>query len=119
LSQDRDTRTPGENESPRVSNREAARLTAGRISAAVGLLFAVGGFVGALMGGGASITAGALGVVLGILSYFLGSRRLGLLAVVLCVVALFFGLAASQGYIPGIEPSDRGLPPAEPRAGDN
>jgi hypothetical protein len=51
---------------------------------------------------------------LGILGYFLGSRRLGTVTVLLCVAALFFGLAASQGLIPGIDASDRGLPAKSP-----
>lgn len=90
--------------------------TAGRIVAAIGVLLALVAVVVALFGGGASITAGALGVVLGILGYFLGSNRLGTIAVVFSIAALFFGLAASQGYIPGIGVSDRDLPDRELRA---
>ncbi len=85
-------------------------LLAGRISCVLGLLLGLGGIAAALLGGGASISPGAVGAALGILGYFLGSRRLGTVTVLLCVAALFFGLAASQGLIPGIEASDRGLP---------
>jgi VIT1/CCC1 family predicted Fe2+/Mn2+ transporter len=91
-------------------DEDSVKQTAGRISAAIGLLFALGGVISALGGGGASITAGAVGVALGILGYFLGSNRLGTIAVVFSIAALFFGLAASQGYIPGIDASDRDLP---------
>jgi hypothetical protein len=85
-------------------------LLAGRISCVLGLLLGLGGIAAALLGGGASISPGAVGAALGILGYFLGSRRLGTVTVLLCVAALFFGLAASQGLIPGMEASDRGLP---------
>src|ERR687894_131407 len=92
-------------------------LLAGRISCLLGLLLGVGGIVAALFGGTANVSVGAVGAALGILGYFLGSRRLGTVTVLLCVAALFFDLAASQGLIPGIEASDRGLPGIEPTAG--
>ena len=91
-------------------------LLAGRIACILGLLCGAFGIVAALFGGGASISPGAVGAALGILGYFLGSRRLGTVTVLLCVAALFFGLAASQGLIPGIDASDRGLPATEPAA---
>jgi hypothetical protein len=40
-----------------------------------------------------------------VLGYLLGARRLATVTVVLCVAVLFCGLTASQGLIPGIEPS--------------
>jgi hypothetical protein len=91
-------------------------LLAGRISCVIGLLSGILGIVAAFFGGGASISPGAVGAALGILGYFLGSRRLGTVTVLLCVAALFFGLAASQGLIPGIDASDRNLPDREPAA---
>ena len=87
-----------------------ARLLGARISCVVGLLLGIGGFLAAFFGGGANISAGALGVGLGVLGYFLGSRRLATATVFLCVAAILFGLAASQGLIPGIPPSDRAFP---------
>lgn len=99
----------------RVERPNQAKLLVGRICCLAGTLFAIGGFFGALSGGGASISAGAVGVALGILGYFLGSNRFGTITVVLSIAVLFFGLAAGQGYIPGVEASDRGLPPVEPR----
>ncbi|HEX2739468.1 MAG TPA: hypothetical protein VHM69_03395, partial [Rubrobacter sp.] len=64
----------------------------------------------AFLGAGANISAGALGVGLGLLGYFLGSRRLATVTVFLCVAAILFGLAASQGQVPGIAPSDHAIP---------
>jgi hypothetical protein len=121
LSDDRDSRQPsrdlGGPGERRIAGREQlVRLLAGRISAAVGLLFAAGGLVAAFLGGGANVSTGAVGAVLGVVGYFLGSRRLGTAAVILCVAVLFFGLAASQGLIPGIDASDRNLPAREPAA---
>ncbi|MCA1719512.1 MAG: hypothetical protein LC781_22710 [Actinobacteria bacterium] len=101
-----------------VGREGRTKLLAGRISCAVGMIFAVVGVVDAIAGGGASISAGALGAALGILGYFLDANRLGTATVVLSIAALFFSLAASQGYIPGIEASDRGLPAVEPSSGD-
>ena len=87
-----------------------ATLVGGWISCAVGVLLAAGMVVAALLGGGANITAGALGIGFGVLGYFLGPRWLATLTVFLCVAAIIFGLAASQGLVPGIAPSDRALP---------
>jgi hypothetical protein len=85
-------------------------LLGGRLSCVVGLLLGIVEFLAALYGGGANISAGALGVGLCVLGYFLGSRRLATATVVLCAAAMIFGLAASQGRIPGIAPSDHALP---------
>ncbi len=100
-----------------AGREQQVMLLAGRISCVVGILFGDGGIVAALLGGSANASVGAVGAALGILGYFLGSRRLGTFTVLLCVAALFFGLAASQGLIPGIDASDRGLPAKEPAAG--
>jgi hypothetical protein len=105
-----------------AENPEGAKqvkLLAGRICAVVGILFAVGGLIGPILAGGSSVSAGVMGMILGILAYFLGARRIGTITVILSVAALFFGLAASQDLIPGIEGSDRGLPAIEPNAGEN
>jgi len=48
-----------------------------------------------------SVATGAMGVVLGAVGYALGARRVGLLAVVLCTTAMFLGLLADQGALPG------------------
>ncbi len=114
-----DSRRPGEGlggpGGERVAGRERqVTLLAGRVSCLVGLLLGIGGIAAVLFGGGANISPGAVGAALGILGYFLGSRRLGTATVLICVAALFFGLAASQGLIPGVDATDRGLPANEP-----
>jgi hypothetical protein len=119
LSENRDPEAEGQERdgaSMRPAREDQVKLLAGRISCVVGILFGVGGIVAALLGGSANASVGAVGAALGILGYFLGSRRLGTFTVLLCVAALFFGLAASQGLIPGIDASDRGLPAKEPAA---
>ena len=121
MTDDKDSRRPSEDlggpgEQMGTRGEQLAKLLAGRICCILGILFGVGGIVAAFFGGGASVSPGAVGAALGVLGYFLGSRRLGTFTVLLCVSALFFGLAASQGLIPGIEASDRGLPDIEPAA---
>src|SRR5918997_1784869 len=121
LTDSSDSRRPGEDLGGPGGERGAGRerqvaLLAGRIFCLLGLLLGLGG-IAALLGGGASISPGAVGAALGIMGYFLGSRRLGTVTVLVCVAALFFGLAASQGLIPGVEVSDRGPPGIEPAAG--
>lgn len=92
-------------------------LVGGRISAALGLLLAVGGVIGAFLGIGTGVSPGAVGIALGLIGYFLGARKFGLAVVLLSTGALFFGLAASQGLVPGINQYDHYLPPNAPGAG--
>ena len=111
MGENRDTGKPNEGlggpgEKLEAGREEQVKLLAARIVCGVGLLLGVGGIVAALLGGGANISAGALGAALGILGYFLGARGLATATVLLCVAAIFFGLAASQGLIPGVEASD-------------
>ena len=54
---------------------------------------------------GATSTA-FVGIIVGIVGYFLGARRLGTVAAFLSIVALIFGLAVSQGLVPGLERTD-------------
>src|SRR5918999_6571928 len=72
------------------------RLTSGRLLAGFALVFCVP--VGVLF---VSVATGAVGIVLGIAGYALGARTSGLLAVVLCTMAMFVGLLIGQGVIPG------------------
>ncbi|MGH3145762.1 MAG: hypothetical protein ACRDTR_08165 [Rubrobacter sp.] len=102
----------------RPEGEQQAKLLGARIVCVVGLLFGVGGIVTALLGAPANVSAGAVGAALGVLGYFLGTRRLATVTVVLSVAAIFFGLAASQGYIPGIEASDHNLPKIQPSVDD-
>lgn len=74
----------------------SGKLMAGRILSVVALVFCVP--VGVLF---VSIAIGAVGICLGVVGYALGARRLGSLAVVLCVAAMFLGLFIGQGVIPG------------------
>jgi VIT1/CCC1 family predicted Fe2+/Mn2+ transporter len=108
LSEDADTRIPEAGNGPVPEGR--ARLLGGLISCAISVLLAVGTVFAAFLGGGANISAGTLGVGFGVLGYFLGSRKLAIATVFLCAAAILFALAASQGLIPGIAPSDRVLP---------
>lgn len=100
------TRNPGKNPIREIE----VKVLAGGICAILGILFAAGGLVGPILGSGVSVSAGVISIALGIVAYFLDARRIGTFAVILAITALFFGLAASQGLIPGIKASDHGLP---------
>ena len=78
--------------------RQAAggRVLAGRALCIIALVFCVP--VGVLF---VSVATGAVGIILGVVGYTLGARRLGVLSVVLCTVALFLGLLVGQGAMPG------------------
>ena len=80
----------------------------GRICCLVGLRLGAGGFVVAILGESVNLSAGAVGIALGVLGYFLGARRLGAASVVLGTAALFFMAAASTGLIPGVAPPGHG-----------
>jgi len=116
LSESGKTSKPGEE---RGAGREGqAKLLGARVACVIGLLLGAGSVLAALVGGTPNVSGGALGAALGILGYFLGSRRLATATVVLCVAAIFFALAASQGLIPGIESFDRTLPGVRPGTQD-
>jgi hypothetical protein len=85
-----------------------AKLLGGRICCLVGLLLGAGGILFALLGASANVSAGAVGLALGVLGYFLGARRLGAATVGLGIVAVFFMAAASTGLIPGVTPVGHG-----------
>jgi hypothetical protein len=110
LGENADTRIPEEQGGKDPVSEGRAKQIGGWISCAVGVLLAAGTVFAALLGGGANISASALGVGFGVLGYFLGTRKLATATVFLCAAAILFGLAASQGLIPGIAPSDRALP---------
>jgi hypothetical protein len=110
LGENADTRVPEEQAGKDPVPEGRARLLGGWISCAIGVLLAAGTVFTTFLGGGANTTAAALGVGFGILGYFLGSRKLAAATVFLCAAAILFGLAASQGLVPGIAPSDRALP---------
>jgi hypothetical protein len=114
LGEDADTRIPEEQAGDDPAAEGRATLLGGWISCAIGVLLAAGTVFAAFFGGGANTTAAALGVGFGILGYFLGARKLATATVFLCAAAILFGLAASQGLIPGLAPSDRALPDLSP-----
>ena len=79
--------------------RGRARLLAGSASCIVGLLLAIGQVLAAFLGAGDNITAGALGIGFCILGYYLDARKLATATVFLCVAAILFGMARSQGIL--------------------
>jgi hypothetical protein len=66
------------------------------------------GIVFAVLGRSVNLSAGAVGVALGVVGYFLGERRMGAATIVLGVVAILFVAAVSTGLIPGIAPPGHG-----------
>jgi hypothetical protein len=87
---------------------EAPKLLLGRICCLVGLLFGAGGIVFSILSASVNLSAGAVGIVLGLVGYFLGVRRLGVATIAVGVIALFFMAAAPTGLIPGVEPLGHG-----------
>jgi hypothetical protein len=62
----------------REDGREGAlKLLLGRICCVVGLLLSAGGFVVATLGASVNLSAGAVGIGLGVLGYFLGASARG------------------------------------------
>jgi hypothetical protein len=92
----------------RDRREDALKLLLGRVCCVVGLLVSAGGIVFAILGASVNLSAGALGIALGVLGYFLGARRLGVASVVVGTAALFFMAAASTGLIPGVAPLGHG-----------
>lgn len=98
-----------------TGSRQAAML------AGTGL--AIGGILSGI-GGGLAATSEFLldsavpgvsaGVLLGIVAYYLGARRLGSIAVVLSAAALIIGVGISQGALPFVDRTDHNLPAIEP-----
>jgi hypothetical protein len=89
--------------------REAAlKLLLGRICCLVGLLFGAGGIAFSILSASVNLSAGAVGIVLGLVGYFLRVRRLGATTIAVGVITLFFMAAASTGLIPGVAPPGHG-----------
>jgi hypothetical protein len=87
---------------------EVLKPLAGRICCLVGLLLGVGGIIFSVLSASVNLSAGAVGIVLGLVGYFLGVRRLGTATIAVGVNALFFMAAASTGLIPGVAPPGHG-----------
>jgi hypothetical protein len=90
-----------------------------------GMVAGVSGVLAGLAGGifgmdegllGSAVPATSMGIFLGLAGYVLGARQLGRVAAIFSAVALIFALSASQGYVPGLAPTDHGLPQKEPGA---
>jgi len=103
---------------------EALKRTGPFFGGAAAVLGILLGVVGAVLAVGVAGDAGysntipmtSLGTFLGIVAYILGARRIGRTAVIFTMVAMMFGVTASQGLIPGVEPTDHTLPQKEPGA---
>ena len=67
----------------------------GRALCVFGLVLAV---VGAYF---VSVATEAVGIVLGVVAYYLGARTLASATILLCAAALFVGLLVGQGFVPG------------------
>ena len=99
------------------ARKEAAKSFFALVVCVVGILLGLVGLVTPFFTGPATtadVSIQAVGILLGILGYYMGTRRLAIMAIALCIVAIFFGLAASQGLIPGFSETDRDLPDEEP-----
>jgi hypothetical protein len=82
-------------------NKGAVGLLIGRILCVLGILVAVGGTIAALLAESTDISAAAAAIVLGVVGYALGARRLAVVTVVLGVVALLVVLGAASGLSEG------------------
>ncbi len=99
--------------------KEAAKSFFARVVCVVGILLGLVGLITPFFTGSvttADVSIQAVGILLGILGYYLGSHRLAVAAVGLCIVAIFSSLAASQALIPGIQGENRRLTSVEPDA---
>jgi hypothetical protein len=94
--------------SDKGKGKNQTKRLGGLISCVLGLLLAVGGMVGPFLALTEDVSPGVVAMLLGVLGYSLGARRLGAVTVVLGTIALFFVLAASTGLIPGVAPSGHG-----------
>jgi hypothetical protein len=86
-----------------------ARSLFGLTAAALGILLALAVVLIAVTQQGSVLgatTTALVGIILGIVGYSLGAHSLGIAAAVLSIVALIFGMAVSQGLVPGLERRD-------------
>jgi hypothetical protein len=92
-----------EGQGPELDQQKAGtlKLLVGRIVSVLGILAGVGGTIAALAVDSTDITAAAAAILLGVLGYFLGARRLGAVSVVLGVVLLLVLAGASSGFSQG------------------
>jgi hypothetical protein len=89
--------------------KQQAKRLGGLILSVLGLLLGLGALAGGFLGVVTEdVSPGALAIVLGVIGYYLGPRRLAAATVVLGTLALFFVVAASTGLVPGVAPSGHG-----------
>lgn len=117
---ERDTRRGETSESPGATEQQRSRNAKSFFATLVcvlGFIIAVGAAVATLFAGARAdiVSAGVVGVGLGILGYVLGAGRLAGATIIVSVLACFFGLLVNQ-VIPGIGGDDRELPAVEPRS---
>jgi hypothetical protein len=91
-----------------TKREDVLQLLLGRICCLLGLLFGAGGIVFSVLGASVNLSAGAVGILPGLVGYFLGVGRLGAATVAVGMIALFFMAAASTGLIPGVTPPGHG-----------
>ena len=77
------------------------KLLIGRLVSVLGILTGVGGTVATLAFQSTDITPAAAAILLGVVGYFLGARRLGAACVILGVVVLLVLAGASSGLSEG------------------
>ena len=77
------------------------KLLIGRVLSVLGILNGIGGTVAALAISSEDVTFATLAILLGVVGYFLGARRLGAASVVVGVVLLLVMGGASSGLSDG------------------
>jgi hypothetical protein len=88
-------RASGGSSAARPPGEPEKSLLPARILCAIGLGFAV---IGAFF---ISVGTNVVGMILGLVGYYLGARVFGVLVIVLSTVTLFIGLLIGPGAIPG------------------
>ena len=81
--------------------QDTVKLLIGRILSVLGILNGVGGTVASLAIQSPDITFAAVAILLGVVGYFLGARRLGAASVVVGVVLLMLLGGVSSGFSQG------------------
>ncbi len=94
-------RDDGQNSVPGEELQGTVKLLIGRILSVLGILNGVGGTVAALAIHSEDVTFASLAILLGVVGYFLGARRLGAASVVVGVLLLMVIGGASSGFSEG------------------
>ena len=88
--------------------RGLATMLIGRVVAASGVLAGLAGAISALWPTAMAnaVPSASMGIILGLVGYFLGARKLAIAAVVLSAIALVLAVAVGQGMLPWTGPTD-------------